>query len=89
MDLDLAEETHSAPTFFPAIAALPTVLLALLLHHGSHDEPTPIQIIASLGSWLLKGTGVLMLWLMGVFLLFGLLSHFASWLVSSYSTSGR
>ena len=82
MNLDLAEETHSAPTFFPAIAALPLVWLALLLHHGSPHQPTPIQAFASVGSWLLKGADVLLLRLMGVFLLFALLSHFASWLLS-------
>jgi hypothetical protein len=78
-------------TFFPAIAALPSFLFLCCwlsdpsLPYGAHDQPTPgpyIQIFASVGSWLLKGTHVLMLRrLMGVSLLFALLSHFASWLI--------
>jgi hypothetical protein len=74
---------HTRP--FSRVAGSP-----ILLHHGAHDQPTPIQDFASVGSWLLKGTQVLMLRrLMGGFLRFGLLSHFASWLVSYYSTSDR
>jgi len=82
-------EKGALPSFLPLL-----VLLAgspILLYHGAHDQPTPgpcVQVFASVGSWLLKGTHILMLRrLMGVFLLFGLLSHFASWLASCYSTS--